>query len=141
MARGKTTTTTNNGTTVNETFNCNVPANLQSTCISFAPSIPDGIDVNATVEAVCVATQADIQAVLDSKIIVKKPGAFKDKRILNFNLPFTFDTASGVKVTKRVNCNGHTVQSGVSYNIMKIEETGKKDGLPHIYEKFVLAAN
>ena len=122
-----------------QTFVCKVPANKPN-AISFAPAIPDGIDVGATIDAVCVATESDYNAILNpvTPIKVKKPGQYFGKEILNFSLPFTFVNEKGQKFTKNVNCNGSTVESGVSYSILKIEEVGVKDGQPKTYEKYVL---
>lgn len=123
------------------TFVCKVPANKPN-CISFAPAIPDGIDVGETINAVCVATMEDFNSILNpaKPVIVKKEGQYKGKEILNFLLPFTFTNNNGQKFTKNVNCNGSTVESGVSYSILKIEEIGVKDGQPKTYEKYVLQA-
>lgn len=122
------------------TFVCKVN---KPNAISFAPSIPDGIDVGATVQAVCVATQSDMEAILNPKtpIIVKKEGKFKGMEIINFLLPFTFTNKEGRKFTKNVNCNGSTVIANTEYNILKIEEMGTKDGQPKTYEKYVLQSN
>ena len=137
--RTTTTTTTNKETTANQTFVCKVPANKPN-AISFAPAIPDGIDVGSTISAVCVATEADFNAVLNpaKPIIVKKEVQYKGREIINFLLPFTFTNNNGQKFTKNVNCNGSTVEANVSYQILKIEEVGVKDGLPKTYEKYVL---
>ncbi len=141
MATPKKTTTKNATpkTALQNTFVCKVPANKPN-AISFAPAIPDGIDVGETINAVCVATLNDYDAILNppKPIIVKKEGQYKGKEIINFLLPFTFTNNNGQKFTKNVNCNGSTVESGVSYQILKIEEMGTKDGQPKAYEKYVL---
>lgn len=128
---------------VKKTFKCVVPSNMANNCISFAPSIPDGIEVGSSIDAVCVATEDDFNAVLKpaNPIIVKKEGKFKGKQILNFLLPFSFTNNEGQKFTKNVNCNGSTVEANVTYKILKIEEQGTKDGQPKMYEKYVLQAN
>ncbi len=125
--------------TVLTTFSCKVPANKPN-AISFAPAIPDGIDIGATIDAVCIATESDYNAILNpaTPIKVKKAGQYFGKEILNFNLPFSFTNDKGQKFTKNVNCNGSTVESGITYSILKIEEIGVKDGLPKTYEKYVL---
>ena len=72
--------------TVLTTFSCKVPANKPN-AISFAPAIPDGIDIGATIDAVCVATESDYNAILNpaTPIKVKKAGQYFGKEILNFN--------------------------------------------------------
>lgn len=109
--------------------------------LSFAQSVPDGMEIGKTTNATCVATKQDFATCETKQYEIKNTTnpALKGRFVVSYNLPFLVDVEFDGEVRsirKLINCNDREVIANTAYRVIKIEEVDKKTG--KTYPKFAL---